>query len=749
MKKVELLSPVGNMEMFYQAIHNGADAVYLAGTSYGARKFAKNFTKNELVEVIKYAHLYDVKVYVTVNTLIYEYELEDVIEYLGFLHQNGVDAVIMQDMGLIQLTRKIYPNLEIHASTQCHNHNKEIVSLWKNLGITRVVLARELSLEEIKNIDINIEKEVFVYGALCVCYSGCCLFSSLNGGRSGNRGECVGSCRLPYKLIKNNQVISTNGDYLLSTKELNTLANIKELIESGIDSFKIEGRMKSPSYVGYVTRLYRLLIDKYYHHEEMNLSEQEIFHLKKLFNREFTNGYLFNDKDIMNIKTPNHLGVEIGKVIAIEKGKLKIKLIQDDLNQNDGIRFQHKNDGMMVNRLYDKRNLLVNHINKGDICYLDNKLNIKVGDIILKTIDSKFTKELENISYKKINIDMEVKCFIGKTLELKLKDNKREITVFGNVVDKALKREVTLEEIKRQLSKLGNTPFELKEIDIQKDDNIFISLKDLNELRREGIEKLIHLREEKEIDYIKNTDIDILINKENNNLNKDIYLNILVRNEEQLKVCLENDIHIIYVTDYELYKKYEYYNNVYYRLDRVNNNKLDFKNERLLVGELGSIYKYHKDNILIGDYYLNIVNHNSIDLLNQYHLKRITLSVELDDNQIRNMLVTNYPVELIVYGRLELMVMKYCPLKKCLNYCNQCKNSQDKFYLEDKFSNLYPITRKNCHTTIMHHQVVDKLDNINNYQELGIHHYRLELFDENITQVKYLISRFKKNSTNF
>ena len=182
--------------MLYQAIHNGADAVYLSGINYGARKFANNFTNEELVDAIKYSHLYGVKVYVTVNTLIYENELDSVIEYLGFLHKNGVDAVIMQDMGLIKLTRNIYPNLEIHASTQCHNHNEEIIKLWKDLGITRVVFAREMSLNEIKNINVDIEKEVFVYGALCVCYSGCCLFSSLNGGRSGNRGECAGCCRM-------------------------------------------------------------------------------------------------------------------------------------------------------------------------------------------------------------------------------------------------------------------------------------------------------------------------------------------------------------------------------------------------------------------------------------------------------------------------------------------------------------------------------------------------------------------------
>ena len=738
MKKVELLSPVGNKEMLYQAIHNGADAVYLSGINYGARKFANNFTNEELVDAIKYSHLYGVKVYVTVNTLIYENELDSVIEYLGFLHKNGVDAVIMQDMGLIKLTRKIYPNLEIHASTQCHNHNEEIIKLWKDLGITRVVFAREMSLNEIKNINVDIEKEVFVYGALCVCYSGCCLFSSLNGGRSGNRGECVGSCRLPYKLIKNDEVVKTEGDYILSTKEVNTLDYIKELLESGIDSFKIEGRMKSPSYVGYVTRLFRILIDKYYKNEELKLTSGEVTNLKKLFNRDFTKGYLFNDRDVMNIKTPNHQGVEVGRVIDIYKGKIKIKL-SDDISQNDGIRFKNKNQGMMVNRLYNNKGLLVSSVSKNNICLLDNKLDISVGDILLKTIDSKLIYELDNIEEKRISVSMKVKCLLGSRLELMISDDINNVTIYGDLIDKAINREVTCEEIEKQLSKLGNTPFKLNSIDIIKDNNIFINLKSLNEVRRNAVESLIKLRETREVEYIKNTYIDdYKIQDSNNNIN----LNVLVRNEEQLLVCLDNKVNDIYVTDYNLYKKYKHYNNIYYRLDRVMNNYHEFKDERLLVGELGSVYKYYKDNNLIGDYYLNITNHHSIKLLNDYNVKRVTLSVELDEYKIKDIVKYFKTPELIIYGRLELMVMKYCPLKKCLEFCNNCKSSNDKFYLEDKHGNRYPLTRNNCLTHIMHHSIMNKMDDINTYKDMGIRNYRLELFDEDKKELQQLIDRF-------
>ena len=204
MRKCELLSPVGNMESLYQAIHNGADAVYLGLKSFGARSYAKNFDEEEIIKAIKLCHLYGVKIYITMNTLIKDIEVEDFIKQVDFIHKNGVDAIIMQDFGMICLCRQMFPNLEIHASTQANNTNIETIKLFHDLGVKRVVLSRELSLDEIKKIDIPIELEVFIHGALCISYSGNCLMSSMMGSRSGNRGECTGSCRLPYTLYKNN-----------------------------------------------------------------------------------------------------------------------------------------------------------------------------------------------------------------------------------------------------------------------------------------------------------------------------------------------------------------------------------------------------------------------------------------------------------------------------------------------------------------------------------------------------------------
>jgi len=736
-KKIELLSPVGNIETLYQAIHNGADAVYLAGTSYGARKFADNFTNEELVEVIKYSHLYGVKVYITVNTLIYEHEVEDCLNYIEFLHKNGVDAIIMQDLGLIKLVREKYPNLEIHASTQCHNHNEEGIKLLKKLGVTRVVMARELSLEEINNIKEDIEKEVFIHGALCVSYSGCCLFSSLNGGRSGNRGECVGSCRLPYKLIKNNEKVILKDKYLLSTKELNTINNLPQLISSGIDSLKIEGRMKSPHYVGYVTRLYRTLIDKYYNNEELILNKEELINLKKLYNREFTSGYLFNDKNIMNIKTPNHQGIEIGKVISTDKKYIKIKLTNDNLSQNDGIRFKTTNKGMIINRLYDQNKLLKSKVDKDNICYLDNKFPVKKDDILLKTIDSTLINELENYSLKKIPVTINIECLIDKKLKLTITDGINEVTEYGQVIELAKSREVTKEDIIKYINKLGNTPFITNDLKIIKDNNIFIGLSNLNETRRLAIDKLITLRENTKKDVIINTITSKNITKEEN-----ITITALVRTEEQLKVCLDNNLDNLYLTDYNLYNKYKHLDNVYYRVDRLDNEK-DLVGEKLLVPEIGNIYKYKDNNTLIGDYYLNVTNSNTINYLLSLGLNRVTLSPELDDIRLKDIMKENYPVELIIYGCLELMLMKYCPLKQCLNYCSNCKTSTDKFFLENNEKERYPIIRNNCITHIMHSKNINKIDNINTYINIGIKHYRIELFDETSNEVSRIIKELK------
>lgn len=723
--KKELLSPVGNRECLYAAIHNGADAVYLGGKIFGARKFAGNFTEEELKEAINYAHLYGVKVYVTVNTIVYNDEVETLLEYVDYLYHIGADALIMQDLGMISLIRKRYPDLEINASTQIHNHNNDAIALLKELGIKKVVLDRELSLREIESLDNSIQKEVFIHGALCNSYSGCCLFSSMNGGRSGNRGECVQSCRLPYKLVKNDKCIDTSNKYLLSTKELNTTSNFEDLMKSSVSSFKIEGRMKSPAYVGYITRVYRKLIDNYYNGKPLTLTEEEEDNLQILFNRQFTSGYLFNDK-VMNIRSSNHQGLEIGKILEVNSKKIKIKL-HKTLYQLDGIRFQKSGLGMIANMIYDARGLLISKALPGDIIFLDNKIGLAYKDIIVKTSSAYLEKQILSTPEKKIPIDINMS---NSTITFIDDLNNKVSTSIG--MSSAIKRPTTKEEIEEKITKLGNTPFEAKNINISIPDNIFINMKQINDARRLLVDNLIKIRTEvkrnnahgtSEYNYHEQTHYDTEIS-------------VLARTKEQVEASINLNVDRIYV-DKELWNEYKDYKKIYLRLPRVVD-EYNIDTDRVLVTELGGIYKYRNKD-MISDYYLNVVNNYSIKYLLESGVRRVTLSPEINYNNLDDFIKDK--VELVIYGRLELMLTKSCPIREVLNSC-PC-NQNDKYYLEDTNKNRYPIIHDKCLTHIMHYKNINYLDKLPYYQSIGIRSYRLELFDESYDMVVNLIKNVK------
>ena len=724
MKKTELLIPVGNKECLLAAIHNGADAVYLGGKKFGARAYSNNFDEQEMCDAIKLCHLYGVKIYVTVNTMIYNDEVEEVINYLNFLHTNNVDAVIMQDNGMIELVRKTIPNLEVHVSTQAHNHNKPAIEHYKNIGCTRVVFDRESSLESIYNIDVDIEKEVFVYGALCICYSGNCLFSALNGGRSANRGMCVGSCRLPYQLIKDD-MLKKEG-YLLSTKDLNTLPNLKEILDKKIDSLKIEGRMKSKEYVAVVTKTYRKLIDNYYENKELVLSNDDNEKLLKTYNREFTNGYLFNEKNIINDKTSNHQGVKIGQVIGVNNKRITIRL-DKDLYQNDAIRFDKPNKGMYVNSLYNQKGLLVSNISKGNICQVDNKDRIMIKDLlgsnVLKTIDTKLNEELNNIQAKKIKVNISFKAFIGQNITLSITDNRNTIEITGNITEKALNAPITKERIIEQLSKLGNTPYKLNDIKIEIDDNIFINLKELNELRRQATEQLTIKRE-----GTPKSETQLTLKEYPYKTSTKPKIAVLTRNEEQLKLAISNNIDIIYTTQESLYNKYKE-KNIYLRLDRVLEHHKEYKNENLLCTEFGSIVKYGNENNIRTDYYLNAANDHTISKYLGLNSKSVTISIEADKDKLNN-IKNKEQSEVIVYGYPECMIIK----NNIFNITNE------KTYIKDVKGNKYKAIYDNF-THIFNHEPIDIIDKIPKLKGFGT--LRIELLDERIPETQTIINKIK------
>jgi putative protease len=678
--KIELLAPAGNMDTLIAAINNGADAVYIGGKSFGARAFAPNFDNAEMEKAINYAHLYGVKIYVTANTVVFENEIEDFLNYMKFLYENNVDAVIMQDLGMISLTHKLIPQLEIHASTQINIHSDEGLKLLKNIGVKRAVLAREMSLKEISDLKTDIEKEIFIHGALCVSYSGQCLFSSLNGGRSGNRGMCTGCCRMNYDLIKNGKILNLEGKYPLSTKELCSTDHIKEIIESGVNSLKIEGRMKSPEYVGYVTKVYRRLIDEYYSKGLATVKKEEMINLAKLFNREFTNGYLFND-NIYNIKSPNHIGYPLGEVIKVTPYKIYIKF-SDCLYQGDGIRFTNSQKGMIANMIYNEKGLLVNHINQGNIGILDNKIGLISKDCVNKTIDSHLIKEI-NVLRKKIPISFNLEAKLNKPLKLEVSDGKNKVLKTGAILEKALKRQTTKDEIIEKLDKLGNTPFCMKNVSIILDD-VFIPMTFLNNLRQEACTELAELRvgSKKEINF--------KYEKKLGQPDADCK-SVLVRNENQLKSVL-NKCFRIYTEDFNLYKKYKD-KNIYYKLPRIISNFPNYQNEKLLVSELGSIEKYALSNEIITDYPLNITNSESVNFLHSLNVKIVTLSPEISD--IDEVLKYTSGVENIVYGKMDLMILKDFYIK------------DSNLFLKDRLGHLFSIINGD-YTTILHYKNIEK-----------------------------------------
>lgn len=504
---MELLCPAGNKESLIAAINSGANAVYLSGKKFGARAFAANFSNEELKEAIRIGKVYGVKIYVTMNTLVKENEIEEFLEQVEFLYSNGVDAILMQDFGMICLCLKKYPNLEIHASTQAHNSSLQGIDFLYKLGVKRVVLPREMSLDEIKLIKTPIEKEVFIHGALCVSYSGRCLMSQVLGGRSGNRGECAGCCRFKWKLYKSDKLLKEG--YLLSMKELNLSEDILRLIPY-VDSLKIEGRMKSPTYVSFITSYYRKILDG----EKITDIDRE--NLQSLFYRGYTKGHLLNNKDLVNTKSPNHIGLPIGKVIDVTDSKITI-LLDKELAQEDGIRFLESGKGLIVNYLYDMKDRLISKGSPKQKIILDNKVGLTTLDTVSLTTNHKLITKFSTVT-KKVDIAIKVIAKINEPLEISFIKDNIIIKENGNIVERAKSAIVTKERIISQVKRLGNTPFNCHEIDVLLDDDIFIPMGEINVLRRTLTERLIgklmmNFKEpvikDINLDYINSNDIDI------------------------------------------------------------------------------------------------------------------------------------------------------------------------------------------------------------------------------------------------
>lgn len=722
MKKPELLAPAGNIKCLKAAIMAGCDAVYLAGNKYGARAFATNFTDDELIEAIKYAHLYGVKVYVTVNTLIYEREVDDFINYIDFLHRNNVDAILIQDIGMMHLIRNIFPNLEVHASTQMHIHNIEGVRLAKELGLNRVVLARETSIDDIKRIKKEgIEIEIFTHGALCVSYSGQCLMSSMIGGRSANRGQCAGSCRLIYDIIdQNNNKLNKDKKYPLSLKDLNTLESVGELIELGVDSLKIEGRMKRSEYVYLVISLYRKAIDSYIEKGYVDITKEELKELKVLYNRYFTKGFLFNEegKNIVNGYRPNHMGIEIGKVIDVYHDKVKI-LLKDKVNINDGIRIIGNPDVGFNLNVFKLNNNIVKKAKAKDIIEVRIKGKVQKGSIVVKTTDylsiNNIDKKIKE-SLRKVSINGTLTLKENKHIKLKLSDGINTVLVESdNIIEKANKVSTEKDRIIKQISKLGDTIYKFNSLDIDMDNNLFVPIKILNDLRRNAIERLnkkrLYKTNYKKVEY----------KPKKLHIKKTNTTNVKISDIESYNKIDKDKYDYIYVDDELLYDKLKSDNKVILNLDNVIINHKEYNNH-MLISELGSIHKY---NDFDTDYTFNVVNSYSVYLLHSFGSKKVTLSYELDQYDIKD-IIDGYKKHYNEEANLEIIVNTY-PRLMTSKYNLYDTYKTNSIYLKDRFNNKYKVINKNGLMCIYDYKLINT--DIDMYKNLGITNIRYQFND--------------------
>ena len=708
MRIPELLAPVGSMEHLKVAINAGASSVYLSGKNYGARKFAENFTLDEIGEAVNIAHMHNVKVYITVNTLIKEDELESVVDYLSKLYAIGVDAVLVQDLGLIELINEYLPNLKIHASTQLTCENQLKLNYLESKGVKRVVLPREMRKDEIKSLNTNIELEIFAHGALCYSYSGQCLMSSFKGGRSGNRGTCAQPCRQKYKIegIKKQ-------DYYLSPCDLSLFDQLKEISELNINCIKIEGRMRSKEYLAVVVSNYRKALNKMKSGKELESEE-----INLVFNRGFSQGQ-FNNSSKRSMRA-GHIGLKIGKVISSSKNQIAIRL-------NDSIQsIPEKGDGLLIIKndndygLEISQNPIIttlNHFQKGknkQIKDLSRKNKVLIVKKVWQNKKSTFNlnesavylTKRNSLSKKVKEIETKGNSYVKSKLVLtfsiknkfpKLKGkltlaNRKEVEceVIGNApFEKPIKKSVDRQTIKKQLSKVDNYPFQIIQININYDGTLFIPISKINELRRNLFEKLEHkvislyTHKYKKI-KIKHEKANLEETKPSisfytNNLNhlrniqnvKRVYLEIPPKDDDldissQPQHNLNHMINFIkeaqdisYDKDYELIWKWPdiAHDKLIKVLNKVRGilNKMNY-NLPIMSNCFNGEY---------GPYSMNISNTSTINSLDNY--KILTISPELrkrDYEEIMKYCKNPEKIEILVQGSVELMKTRYSLLSK-------------------------------------------------------------------------------------
>lgn len=800
MERPELLAPCGDFDCLKAAVQNGADSVYLGTSSFNARSRAKNFDDETLKQAIIYAKLRNVKVHVTLNILIKNNELEEAAQIAIKVYNFGADAIIIQDLGLLTYLLKNYPEIPVHASTQMTTHNLAGVKQLENMGVQRVVLSRELSIAEIENIckNSNVEIETFIHGALCICYSGQCLFSSIIGGRSGNRGLCAQPCRLPYTLMDENNTVLDKG-HLLSPRDLNGVMYLPELIRAGVKCFKIEGRLKSPEYVGIMTKFYRKYIDIVL--KSPNLSNEELIFLitkeleKKneltsmtdseevlqVFNRGgFSTGHLENQENHKLIfkDKPNHLGFYLGKIENFHSGKGYITL-KSEVPIERGDKIGIHSDTYTVSELMIKNNN-VKTSKVGDRITIGRmkgniKPGLKVYKLQSKTLSTSISPTFqEDKEFKKqlLNAKVCIKKNVPMSFTVYSTDDNsiyfgEEITVTSSEIpSEAEKLPTSKDKIIAQISKTGNTPFVFEHIDLEVDDNLFVPIATINELRRNALNTLMERIIDKEINsrklQFKKMEIQNELPKKVFSTPKiNLLLNIFYKN---FNYCNLNNIDKIFIplkyfilTDYkqnllsicEKFKVYVYMPNILRDTKEIDFDAIvkDFKITGFVVSSMSqfdTLKKYHLD--LLGNYTLNVYNNYTLKFLKSEGISEVCITPELNDLDTKKLIdSSSLPLELMVYGRIPFMTMNYCLLgksNKCYQECSRDCNANKKFYIKDRLGLNFRIVPDNTSTlTTIYNSKITSFD----YSNFKVNSVRISILDEDLKKIQEIINTVKSS----
>ena len=792
---VELLAPAGSREALVAAVENGANAIYLAGNAFGARAYASNFDREALREAIHFAHLRKVAIHVTVNTIVADEEMGPLRDYLRFLYEAGADAVLVQDLGVARVAHETVPDLPLHASTQMSVSSLEGVRALAELGFTRVVLARELSLKEIRHICAHapVEIETFMHGALCVCYSGQCLMSSMIGGRSGNRGRCAQPCRLPYTLVdeKGQDVLGDKaGSYLLSPRDLSTIDVIPDLIEAGVSSLKIEGRMKRPEYVATVVRTYREAIDTYYAGKGYAVTQEERDDLAQIFNRDFTTAYLEGrpGKAMMSDRRPNNRGLLIGRVTAYDWDRRIVTVkLSGRLGLGDQVDFWVKVGGRVtatISALTDAKGRAVEEGQAGDTVSFAIPSAVRDHDRVFKVYDARLMERAKETyasgaPVRRIPVAIEVRAAIGEPLTVTLCDAEghRGEGRTDFIGEPARKRPLSEEIIRKQVSRLGTSVYEMKSLHCDIAGEVMVPMSEINEARRKAVEALDALRL-KEIEAREHRPepkfTDRIARPTPKKADFLVAVDTLGKAEAALAAGADGILFGGESYEHRVIAPEEYERA--WQMAREAGARIDFNTPRIVHdGQQKHVERLldafaafppdavHVHNIAMlalvrrltdfaihADYSLISYNKQTLAFLKDYGASGATLSPELTAKEIRQLAKESpLPLTCIVHGRLELMVSNYCVTGSFLGGCGEGPCTQPctrgHFALKDRKDALFPLAMDQfCHMHVLNSKVLSMMPHAMKFRAAGIETMQIEAKAMGEKEIAAIVKAYRK-----